>query len=466
MNRKLIGYIAVGVGCLVLQSCFVAKEYKRPESNNLENLYRTDRLADDSISIAAISWRQFFSDTLLTGYIEEGLQNNLDIRIALQRLVAADAYRKQGKTGYLPAIQGRASLTNHELSANCQFGSFFSGSIEQFELSANFSWEADIWGTIRSNRRATLAEYLQQKASHTAVKTLLVAQVASSYFQLLALDAQYDLTSETIDNRQASLETIKALKDAGNVTQVAVDQTAAQLYNSQALLVDIEARIFLEENMLSYLLGKPGTQVERGRLQSQPVPEEPQLGVPAMLLRNRPDVIAAEYALINAFELTNVARSNFYPSFSLTGTGGLQSLQFKSWFDSGSLFANLVASLAQPIFNRRQVRTQYEVAMAAREESLINFQKSLLLASLEVSNALYEFKTETRKFEFRRQEAEALRRAEVHSEALLKNGFGTYLDLLTARQNALSAELNAIDNRLQQMLTIIALYRALGGGWQ
>jgi NodT family efflux transporter outer membrane factor (OMF) lipoprotein len=315
MNRKLIGYIAVGVGCLVLQSCFVAKEYKRPESNNLENLYRTDRLADDSISIAAISWRQFFSDTLLTGYIEEGLQNNLDIRIALQRLVAADAYRKQGKAGYLPAIQGRASMTHQELSANSQFGSFFSGSIEQFELSANFSWEADIWGTIRSNRRATLAEYLQQKASHTAVKTLLVAQVASSYFQLLALDAQYDLTSETIDNRQASLETIKALKDAGNVTQVAVDQTAAQLYNSQALLVDIEARIFREENMLSYLLGKPGTQVERGRLHSQPVPEEPQLGVPAMLLRNRPDVIAAEYALINAFELTNVARSNFIPLF-------------------------------------------------------------------------------------------------------------------------------------------------------
>jgi NodT family efflux transporter outer membrane factor (OMF) lipoprotein len=357
-------------------------------------------------------------------------------------------------------------MTHQELAANSQFGSFFSGSIEQFELSANFSWEADIWGNIRSNRRASLAAYLQQKATHTAVKTQLIAEIAAAYFQLLSLDAQHELTRETINTRQASLETIKALKEAGNVTLVAVDQTAAQLYNSQALLVDLEMRIFRQENMLSYLLGKPGSPVERGRLLLQPVPEEPLLGVPALLLRNRPDVIAAEYDLVNAFELTNVARSNFYPSFNLTGTGGLQSLQFNTWFDSGSLFANLVASLTQPIFNRRQLRTEYEVSMAAREESLINFQKSLLLAGQEVSNALYDFQAETRKFEFRRQEVEALRRAETHSDALLKNGFGTYLDLLTARQNALNAELNAIDSRLQQMLSIISLYRALGGGWQ
>jgi len=176
--------------------------------------------------------------------------------------------------------------------------------------------------------------------------------------------------------------------------------------------------------------------------------------------------MAAEYGLVNAFELTNVARSNFYPSLTISGTGGLQSLEFNNWFDSGSLFANLLASLTQPIFNRRQLRTQYEVARATQEESLINFKKTLLLAGQEVSNALFTYEAETRKYEFRKQEVEVLERAENHSEALLKNGFGTYLDLLTARQNALNAKLNEVDSKLQQMQANITLYRALGGGWQ
>jgi len=459
-------FLIACMACLLLQSCFVARKYERPGLEDMDQLYRTDQLPADSTSAATIPWEDYFKDPILREYIEEGLENNLDIRIALQHLIAAEAYMKQGKVGYFPSLQGKASLTHQELAGNSQFGSFFNGAIEQYELSASFSWEADIWGKIRSNRRASLAAYLQQVATHKAVKTQLVSQIAGNYYQLLALDAQYAITEQTIENRKASLETIKALKEAGNVTQVAVDQTAAQLYNSQGLLVDLEERIFRTENTLSYLLGQPGQEIARGSLQEQEPLVLPEPGVPAALLRNRPDVMASEYGLINAFELTNVARSNFYPSFSITGTGGLQSLEFKNWFDSGSLFANLVASLTQPIFNRRQVRTQYEVARATQEESLINFRKTLLLAGQEVSNALYTFQAESRKYGFREQEVQVLQRAEIHSEALLKNGFGTYLDLLTARQNALNAELNAIDSRLQQMQANITLYRALGGGWQ
>jgi NodT family efflux transporter outer membrane factor (OMF) lipoprotein len=403
---------------------------------------------------------------LLSEYIEEGLQNNLDIRIALQQITAAESYMKQGKMGYLPSLDAKASMTHQELAPNSQFGSFFNGSIEQFELTGNLSWEADIWGKIRSNQRATQASYLQSMAAHQAVKTRLISQIASNYYLLLALDQQHKITEATIENRKKSLQTIQALKEAGNVTQVAVDQTAAQLYNAQALLIDIEKNIFRTENAFAILLGKPASQINRSFLANQTLTRDLNIGLPAQLLANRPDVLSAEYSLMNTFELTNVAKSSFYPSLTLTGTGGLQSLEFNEWFSSGSLFATLVGGITQPIFNKRRIRTQYEVAKAHQEESLLNFKKTLLTAGQEVSNALYEYEAETKKYEFRQNEVESLRKAELNSEILLNNGFGTYLDLLTARQNALNAELNSIDNKLQQLQAIVELYRALGGGWQ
>ncbi len=449
-----------------LQSCFVAKNYDRPDLLEIDRLYRTDHVATDSALTAVLSWKELFTDPLLSEYIEEGLQNNLDIRIALQQIAAAESYMKQGKMGYLPSLDAKASMTHQELAPNSQFGSFFSGSIEQFELTGNLSWEADIWGKIRSNQRATQASYLQSMAAHQAVKTRLISQLASNYYLLLALDQQHKITEETIENRKKSLQTIQALKEAGNVTQVAVDQTAAQLYNAQALLIDIEKNIFRTENAFAILLGKPATHIDRTYLGNQTLTRDLNIGLPAHLLANRPDVLAAEFRLMNTFELTNVAKSSFYPSLTLTGTGGLQSLEFKEWFSSGSLFATLVGGITQPIFNKRRIRTQYEVAKAQQEESLLNFKKTLLTAGQEVSNALYEYEAETKKYEFRQNEVESLRKAELNSEILLNNGFGTYLDLLTARQNALNAELNTIDNKLQQLQAVVELYRALGGGWK
>ena len=172
-----------------LQSCFVAKNYDRPDLHEIDRLYRTDHVATDSALTAVLSWKELFTDPLLSEYIEEGLQNNLDIRIALQQIAAAESYMKQGKMGYLPSLDAKASMTHQELAPNSQFGSFFSGSIEQFELTGNLSWEADIWGKIRSNQRATQASYLQSMAAHQAVKTRLISQLASNYYLLLALDS-------------------------------------------------------------------------------------------------------------------------------------------------------------------------------------------------------------------------------------------------------------------------------------
>ncbi len=458
--------LIVVVLATTLQSCFVAKEYSRPDLEETENLYRTDNLPTDSLSMADVSWKEVFTDPYLVQYIEEGLQNNIDIRMALQQIIAGEAYMKQGKAGYLPTLSAGATATHQELSKNSQFGSFFNGSLEQYEMVANLSWEADIWGKIRSNKRAFQAGYLKSVAAHQAVKTKLIESIATNYYRLLALDAQLKITQQTVETRANSVETIQALKDAGQETQVAVDQNIAQYNNARALQVDIEREIFKTENILSILLAKQPQSYERGTLDNQNITTDMKLGVPYLLLRNRPDVMAAEYDFIGSFELTNVALTNFYPSLTLSASGGFQSLEFQNWFNTNSLFANLVGGLTQPIFNQRKVRTQYEVSQAQQEQALLNFKKTLLEAGKEISDALYAYDAETTKFEYRKEEVEALRRAETNSEALLNNGYATYLDLLTVRQSELAAELSLIDTKLEQLLSMVNLYKALGGGWK
>ncbi|MBE7629753.1 efflux transporter outer membrane subunit [Tenacibaculum piscium] len=459
--------IIVAIISLTLQSCFVAKDYVRPEIKENDSLYRTDNLATDSISMANISWKNLFTDTYLQQYIEEGLKNNMDVRIAIQQMITAQAYAKQGKAGYLPSINIGANVTHQELSKNSQFGAFLSNtSTDQFDISANLTWEADIWGKIRSNKRATQAVYLQSVAGHQAVKTKLIAGIATTYYNLLALDAQLEITKQTILTRESSLATIKALKDAGQVTQVAVDQNIAQFNNAKALQVDIENAIFKTENTLSILLGKTSTSIQRSSLAVQKNDQNITLGIPTNLLRNRPDVIASEYNLIKSFEQTNMAKSSLYPSLKLTATGGLQSLDLDKLFNINSLFANIVGGLTQPLFNQRKLKTQREVAIAQQEKALLEFKKTLLIAGNEVSNTLFSYQSEIKKFEFRKKEVEALRTAEMNSEELLKSGFANYLDLLTARESALRAELNSIDSKRQQLVIVVNLYQALGGGWK
>lgn len=455
------------VVALTLQSCFVAQDYVRPDLDaETQALYRTDNLPTDSVSIADVSWKNLFTDQYLQQYIEEGLQNNMDVRIALQQILAAQAYAKQGKAGYLPSISVGANATHQELSENSQFGALFSGGIDTYDITANLSWEADIWGKIRSNKRATQAAYLQSVAGHQAVKTQLISSIANTYYNLLALDAQLEVTKQTIITRESGVKTIKALKDAGQVTQVAVDQNIAQYNSAKALQVDIEVAIFKTENTLSILLGKTPQTFERSSLDIQNIDQDIVLGVPATLLSNRPDVMAAEYGLINSFELTNVAKSNLYPSLTLTASGGLESLDVDNLINANSIFANIIGGITQPIFNQRKLKTQREVAFAQQEQALLRFKQTLLVAGSEVSNALYTYKSETKKFEFRKNEVEALRTAEANSNELLKNGYANYLDLLTARESALNAELNIINSQLQQLVSIVDLYEALGGGWR
>lgn len=458
----------VGIA-IFLQSCFAAKEYTREQTVVNEANYRTDLIPTDSLSMASLSWKEIFKDSYLNQHIDKALTNNLDIRMAMKNMDAAQAYVKQGKAAYFPTINGNASYTHSTQSLNTQFGQFGGGErqyINQYELSGSLSWEADIWGKLRSNDRAFTASYMQSVSAHQAVKSNLVAQVASTYYQLLALDEQKRIAEETIANREESVETIKLLKDAGNVTEVAVKQTEAQLLNNKALLLDIENNIKLLENSLSILMGEGPRNIERSTLKEQVISAELKTGVPVQLLTNRPDIMAAEYALINAFELTNVARSNFYPSLRLSANGGIQSIDFEDLFSANSLFASIVGSLTQPILNGRQIRTQYEVRQAQQEHALLNYKKAILNASKEVSDALYTYQTNEEKVVLKQEEFEAYNQAIQYSEELQIYGMANYLEVLTARQNALNAQLAMINTEFGKLNALVQLYRALGGGWR
>ena len=385
--------------------------------------------------------------------------------MALRQIDIADAYLAQAGLRNRPTLSGTLQYSRSELSKNSQFGAQFS-TLNQYQLSGTLAWQADIWDKIGSAQRAQQALYLQSVAAHRAVKSRLVADIASTYFDLLALDEQRRITEQTITNRRNSLETIRALKEAGNVTEVGVKQTEAQIYTAEGILVDLNNAVRLLENTLAILLGTEPREFPRASLADQRTNIPLTTGVPAQLLANRPDLAAAELALVNAFELTNVARADFYPSLNLSVTAGLQSLRFADFFNPSSFFATLVGGVTRPIFDQRQIKTAYAVSEIERDQTYLDFRSTFLTAVKEVSDALYNFSAAVEKIDVKQREFQAYSLATEYSEELLANGYANYLEVLTARENALNSQLGIIEARNNRLQAIVDLYQALGGGWE
>lgn len=453
----------------VLTSCMTREKYERPKEVVNENLFRTDLLPKDSASLGTVSWKEIFTDPVLQKHISTALQNNLDVRVALQNIAAADSYLKQSKAAYLPTLSAGPNYTFQTQSLNSQSGQLLNNGRtyrNQFDVSANIGWEADIWGKLRSQEKAEFANYLGTVSAHQAVKSDLVASVASAYYQLLILDDQKRIINETINLRNKNLETTKALKDAGTLTEVAVQQSEALVFNAQSLLINIDVQISLLENTISLLMGESSHAIERSTIDAQKMPINLKLGYAANLLENRPDVKAAEYRLINAFELTNAAKANFYPTLRLTGSGGISSGDIDQLFSASSLFANVVAGLAQPILNKRQIKTQYEVSLAQKEIAYLNFRKSVLTAGKEVSDALKVYESQDGFINLKKKEMNAYKNSVEFSQELVNYGLANYLEVINASVNQLNAELNISNAEYSKLDAGIELYRALGGGWR
>ncbi len=452
----------------ILASCVATKKYERPTGIVDEKLFRTDLLPKDSSSIANVSWKEIFTDVTLQKHISKALENNLDIRIALQNIISAESYLKQSKSAYLPTINVGPNYTFGTQSLNTASGQMLSQRKynNTFDFSGNVNWEIDIWGKMAAQERAQLAEYLGTVSAHQSIKSDLVAAVANAYYQLLTFDEQKRIINETIKIRNKNLETTKALKEAGILTEVAVQQSQALVYNAESLLVNIDVQIELLENTMSLLMGIPSRKIERTTLSQQNFPQQFSLGFPANLLSNRPDVKMAEYDLMNAFELTKAAKAQFYPTLRITGSTGLQSSNIDDLFNLNSIFANVVGGLVQPVLNKRQIRTQYEVSLANQEKAYFNFKKSLLNAGKEVSDALKTYSAQDNFISLKQKELEAYQKSVEFSQQLVNYGMANYLEVLNASVNQLNSELNISNAKFAKMQAGIELYRALGGGWK
>lgn len=402
-----------------------------------------------------------FADTVLQRLIQEGINNNLDLKIAVARIKSAAANFKQSKLALYPNVDANASATFQRVPSTAF------GFPQAYQLYVSANWEADIWGKLSSAKRASLASLLQSEAYQRTVQTQLVSDIATNYYLLQTYDEQLRVTQQTVENRKQEVETMKSLKDANVVTGAAVVQAAANRYSVEIIIPDLKQSIRETENNLSVLLGRNADTVYRAPLQQEVVSTNLATGVPTQLLANRPDVQMAELQFRNSFELVNVARTYFYPTLTLTGAAGLSGTSLSKLFNPSTYFANIAAGLLQPIFEKGNNKRRLEVAKAGQEEYYNNFAKTILIAGQEVSNALYSYQTAKEKESLRGEQLNYLQKSVEYTKELLKYSSATnYTDVLTSEQALLSAQLSGINDKLQQLTAIVSLYRSLGGGWR
>lgn len=440
-----------------LSSCSVYRTYKRPDVAVFDSLYRQPVLsADTAVSIADLSWKELFTDPQLQNLIETGLRNNSDLGIARLRVKEAEALLKSAKLSYLPSI----SLNPQGTIGKAEHGN----TTKSYDLAASASWEVDIFGKLTNARREARAVLEQNESYRQAVQTQLIATIANNYYMLLMLDEQLRITRRTAENWAENLRVMKALKKAGQATDMAVAQTEAGKLSVDASLLSLEKEIAGLENSFSALLGTVPTRIERSVLDAQSFPDTLLVGVPLQLLQRRPDVRQSEAALAAAFYVTNQARAAFYPSITLGGSAGWTNAAGTVVTNPGQWLLSAVGSLVQPLFNRGQNIANLKVAKARQEEAMLSFRQSLLDAGMEVNNALVQWQTARGRLVLDERQVASLASAVRSAELLMKHSSQNYLEVLTARQTLLQAELDAASDRFDEIQGVISLYHALGGG--
>ena len=450
--KKIILLSAVTV---LLSSCGIYSKYK-PETAVPDNLYGEGIETADTAGIGDRDWHELFSDPKLQALIEQGLQNNTDYQSAQLRVKEAEAALMSARLAFLPSFA---------LSPQGTVSSFDARKATQtYSLPVTASWELDIFGRMHNAKLQAKAVYAQSEDYRQAVRTQLVAGIANSYYTLLMLDEQLAITSETEEAWRETVSSTRALKNAGMADEAAVSQMEATYYQVQASSLDLKEQINQVENSLALLLAETPRYFERGTLDEQQFPEDLSVGVPVQMLSNRPDVRSAERSLEAAFYGTNQARASFYPSVVLSGSAGWTNSAGAMIVNPGKFLASAVGSLTQPLFNRGQVIAQYRIAQAQQEEASLAFQQTLLNAGSEVNDALVAYQTSREKTILFDKQIVSLEKALKSTSLLMEHGTSTYLEVLTARQSLLSAQLSQTANRFSEIQSVVNLYHALGGG--
>lgn len=453
MKRIIIGLLLL----TGLSGCHIYRTYERPELSGVDSLYRVPAMTEDTMSLADFSWKELFTDTVLQQLIEKGIANNTDLNIARLKVREAEALLTSSKLAYLPSVSLTPQGTIKSIEGNSP--------TKTYNLAASADWELDIFGRLTNAKREAKAVLEQSQAYKQAVQTQLIATIANSYYTLLMLDKQLDISRRTAEIWAENLRVMKALKKAGQTTEMAVAQIEASKLSVDASLLSLEQQITEVENSLSSLLGVVPQRIDRSTLDMQSFPDTLSVGVPLQLLQRRPDVRQSEAALAEAFYTTNRAYSAFYPAITLSGSAGWTNAAGAIISNPGEWLFSAVGALVQPLFNRGQNIANLKVAKARQEEALLTFRQTLLNAGTEVNDALLQWQVARRRLDLDRQQIISLQSAVRSSELLMRHSSQNYLEVLPARQTLLDAELSAVSDRFEEIQGVINLYHALGGGY-
>jgi multidrug efflux system outer membrane protein len=451
---------------LLFAGCAVGPNYKRP-AVNLPTDYRAAAPAqsDSAASLGNEKWWEVYQDPVLAQLIHTALQQNYDARIAATRVLEAQAQLGITRANQFPSASVGAGVSSQQ---NAKVSNLFPAyQVNEGQLNLSVIWNLDFWGKYRRQTEEARAQLLATKWGQQAVISSLVANVATAYFELRALDAELEIAKSTLGSRQQSLQLTRVLETHGSASDLDVSQSEQLVYTASETIPDLERQIEQQENALSILLGENPGSVRRGNtLTQQPVPDNVPAGLPSELLERRPDVREAEANMMAANAQIGVAKASLFPSISLTGAGGLESNALHHFLQQPSQTWNAGLNITQPIFEGGALRSQLRLARAQWQESVLSYQQTVQNSLGQVSNALVAYDKDR---QFREQQellAQAAERSDRLSLVLYRNGGASYLQVLTNETNYFSAELNLVDAQLNERLALVQLYQALGGGWE
>ncbi|AWW31940.1 TolC family protein [Echinicola strongylocentroti] len=482
--RKLIPFALV---VAVMASCKVGQNYKRPDIDFPDTYHGGDSLRDSLLqgkkNMASVNWKDFFKDSTLVVLIDSALDNNLDMRKGRMEMDIGYQNLLQSKANFLPSLGASPFKYNREYYSEYynNYGSnrarrnhgddiptTFYTERKEYVSSLQASWELDIWGKLRWQKEAARAEYMKSQEFQKALQTALVAEVASTYLNMLMLKSQLTVSKRNYELGKNTLRIVELQFDAGETTSLAVQQTKSQMLRAKALIPELEREYAIQETRLNELMGRSPQELDvNHHLEDITFDSTYQTGVPIALIQNRPDIAASEYNLIVSNARVGITKAMKYPSLTISGGIGLNSYQIQHFLDPlGAGFAMLNGAIFQPIFQNRKLKTNHLIAINEREISQLDFKEKIINAVGEVSNALVTIEKLQERHAIAAERLEVTNKGVKDAFLLFQGGYASYLEIINAQEDALENQMELVRLKTQLAIANVELYRSLGGGWK
>ena len=476
-NKRILNWLAITFVVLAFAACNAPNTLQKQE-RKLGPAGYYNAQDTDSTNSGKLMWRSYFSDPALTALIDTAFKNNQELNITLQEIEISRNEIQARKGEYLPfvslgggaGVEKRGRYTNlgaSEATTDIKPGKETPDPLPDFKVGAFARWEVDIWHKLRNARKVAVFRYLASVEGKNFMMTNMIAEIANSYYELLALDRQLAIIQQNIEIQNNALKVVRLQKEATRVTELAVRRFEAQVLNTQSLQYGIKQRITIAENRINFLLGRYPQPVQRSSQDFETLqPEIAHAGIPSQLLANRPDVKQAEQELAAAKLDIEVARANFYPSLGLSASFGLQA--FSPTYIAKlpeSLIASLIGDMAGPLINKNAIKANYANATARQIQTVYNYERTVLNAYIEVVNQLANISNLQQTYDLKAREVVALNQSVTISNGLFRSARADYMEVLLTQRDALESRFDLIETKMQQMSATVNIYRALGGGW-